>query len=193
LSAPEGDTRARQRRRRTLAREIVDAIVEKHGPERAAVIFRNMARNYLIGVVTCQVVFWVAFFGLPRHGSFSSVFLYVGLFLLVIMAVTVIGAVRATAPLITFVAAANLLLLLLSYFSVLYYHYGTARNWSASLSHWDAVYVALGTLTTAGTGNIYAKSEFARRVLSMQMLVDVVVITLLAGVVVYRLTERASS
>jgi hypothetical protein len=84
---------------------------------------------------------------------------------------------------------ANVLLLLVGDFARLYWTYGATTNWNLRLSRWDALYVAMGTLTTAGTGGIQPHSEFARRLLTAQMGVDLVVFTLLAGVVVWKLTE----
>lgn len=62
--------------------------------------------------------------------------------------------------------------LVLQFFSYLYWAYGTTRNFSIRLTHLDAFYFALGTLTTAGTGNISPVSETARELQAFQMAVD---------------------
>jgi hypothetical protein len=67
--------------------------------------------------------------------------------------------------------------LLVALFSTIYYTHGTTRNWSKPLSHIDAVYVTVGTLTTAGTSGVAAESRFAHGVLTSQMVLDLVVIT----------------
>jgi hypothetical protein len=51
------------------------------------------------------------------------------------------------------------------------------------------VYVAVGTLTTAGTG-IVARTELARLLLTLQRCVDITLVTVLIGVVIHRLTPR---
>lgn len=57
-------------------------------------------------------------------------------------------------------------------FSLLYWNYGTSRNFDHSLTHLDAIYFTLGTLTTAGTGNINATSDVARGIQLAQMTMD---------------------
>ena len=51
---------------------------------------------------------------------------------------------------------------------------------SIRLSHLDAVYFALGTLTT-GSGNIFAKSEYSRTVQTIQLVFDLVLMGFAAG------------
>ncbi|MBO0808091.1 MAG: two pore domain potassium channel family protein [Actinobacteria bacterium] len=53
---------------------------------------------------------------------------------------------------------------------------GTTRNFTIRLSHLDSFYFALGTLSTAGTGNISAISETTRRLQAAQMGVDLILI-----------------
>jgi uncharacterized membrane protein len=57
-------------------------------------------------------------------------------------------------------------------FSDLYWNVGGGRNFTSPLSHLDSLYFSLGTLTTAGTGNVAAASEAARRIQTIQMLLD---------------------
>jgi hypothetical protein len=47
-------------------------------------------------------------------------------------------------------------------FSYIYWAHGTAKDFSVSLTHLDAFYFALGTFTTAGTGNISDQRNSAR-------------------------------
>ncbi len=83
--------------------------------------------------------------------------------------------------------------LLVTVFSLLYWTYGTSENFSQCLSKWDAVYFALGTLTTAGTGNLMAISDLAKALASVQLVVDLVFMGGAVALVVARLGARADN
>jgi hypothetical protein len=57
-------------------------------------------------------------------------------------------------------------------FSYLYWSQGSASNFTMSLSHLDAIYFAIGTLTTSGTGNLAATSETTRGFQALQNVLD---------------------
>jgi Ion channel len=69
------------------------------------------------------------------------------------------------------------LIVLICSFSLLYYKAGAEGHWSQRLTHLDALLLTIGTLTTAGTGDLQAHSEIARGLLLAQMSVDLVVVT----------------
>jgi hypothetical protein len=75
-------------------------------------------------------------------------------------------------------------------FATLYYEYGL-NNWTKPLSHVDAIFVALGMLTTAGTGELQASTDFARGLLVMQMVADLLVFTAIVGVVTHRIVGES--
>jgi hypothetical protein len=75
-------------------------------------------------------------------------------------------------------------------FSVLYWQYGSRANFNIPLSHLDAVYFTLGTLSTAGTGNIVAIRETSRAIQLVQMGVDFGFTLLATGILVSRLTSE---
>jgi hypothetical protein len=77
--------------------------------------------------------------------------------------------------------------------ALLYYTSGTTKNWSQHLSHFDAIFVSIGTLTTAGTSGISAKSTLAHGLLTGQMIVDFVAVTFVIGAALQRLTPRTPS
>ena len=77
-------------------------------------------------------------------------------------------------------------------FSGMYFGLGTKTNWGMPLSHLDAVYVATGVLTTAGTGNITPMTDAARRLVLVQMLVDFVVIAILLAVIAHAIAASFS-
>jgi hydrogenase maturation factor len=76
----------------------------------------------------------------------------------------------------TIVRIENIFSILVATFSTLYWNYGSAANFSVSLTRLDAVYFAIGTLTTAGTGTIAAISQTARGIQTVQMILDLVLV-----------------
>jgi hypothetical protein len=77
----------------------------------------------------------------------------------------------------------------LAFFSALYWSYGTSSNFNVPLTHFDALYFALGTLSTAGTGTINATSELARGLQAAQMTLDLALVVFALGLVVARFTS----
>ena len=61
-------------------------------------------------------------------------------------------------------------------FGAIYWHYGTTRNFNVTMSRWTLSTSRWGTLTTAGTGNIAPVSQLARRLVSMQMVLDFILV-----------------
>jgi hypothetical protein len=78
---------------------------------------------------------------------------------------------------------------LLGAFSYLYWSFGSRANFNMILTHLDAVYFTLGTLTTAGTGSIAATSEAARYIQSLQMLLDLGLMVFAVGIVISRFSS----
>jgi len=74
-------------------------------------------------------------------------------------------------------------------FATLYYEWGLRINWGRSLSHVDALFIALGTLTTAGTGELHASSELARCLVLIRMVVDILMFTGIMAVVTGRIAS----
>jgi hypothetical protein len=74
-------------------------------------------------------------------------------------------------------------------FSYVYWSYGSTANFSVSLTRLDAIYFAIGTLTTAGTGNINATSELMRGIQALQMVLDLGLVVVALGVLVARLSS----
>jgi predicted membrane channel-forming protein YqfA (hemolysin III family) len=80
---------------------------------------------------------------------------------------------------------------LICLFSQLYWGYGTAGNFSIRLSRGDALYFAIGTLTTAGTGNISATSGIAREIQALQMMLDLALLGFAVALAISRLASQA--
>jgi hypothetical protein len=89
-------------------------------------------------------------------------------------------------PVVTAVVLIYLFSLVLQLFSFIYWSYGGTNNFNIALSHLDSFYVALGTLTTAGTGSISAVSETARGIQTLQMGIDLAIVGFAVALVVAR-------
>jgi voltage-gated potassium channel len=88
--------------------------------------------------------------------------------------------------LITVATLVFLVLYVIVLFAWTYWDIGTFTNFGQPLTHIDALYVSVGTLSTAGTGSISAMSKLARGIQSAQMTIDMVLVVFVAGVVVTR-------
>lgn len=89
------------------------------------------------------------------------------------------------------VAAINAVAAVLLGSATAYFWTGDTSNWNITLTHLDALYVAMGTFTTAGTSGITPISEHGRALVIVQMSVDVVVSVLVLGIFASRLTRLA--
>jgi hypothetical protein len=65
----------------------------------------------------------------------------------------------------------------------------THPPWNQSLSHVDALFVAFGTLTTAGMSGIEAKNELTHGLVLAQLIADLALITVMFAVVLPRLKD----
>jgi Ion channel len=95
-------------------------------------------------------------------------------------------------PVLTALFLAYLFSLILQLFSYIYWTYGTTKNFSANLTHFDSFYFALGTLTTVGSGTITANSETARQIQGVQMGLDLLLIGFAVTVILARYTNLLS-
>jgi Ion channel len=95
-------------------------------------------------------------------------------------------------PALTALFLAYLFSLVLQLFSYIYWTYGTTKNFSANLTHFDSFYFALGTLTTVGSGTITANSETARQIQAVQMGLDLLLIGFAVTVILARYTNLLS-
>jgi hypothetical protein len=89
-------------------------------------------------------------------------------------------------------ATLNAIVLLIVDFATWYVSTGTASNWAPQLTRFDGLAVALGTLTTAGAPGIVPHSELARRIVTVQLVVDIVAAIVLFGLFVGRISGRAA-
>jgi voltage-gated potassium channel len=76
-------------------------------------------------------------------------------------------------------------------FTIIYWTLGTAQNFNAPLTKLYALYITVGTFSTAGTGSIYPTSEVARACVTVQMALDVAVVGVVLAGIASRLTTSA--
>jgi hypothetical protein len=147
-----------------------------------------MKRAGLIEVVMVQTLFWTVTLSQTRRHAAAGFIIAVDVFLmlsgvaaLVFMARTPVGVPRLAFGLVSSVS------LILANFSRFYWSYGGGSNFTRPLTHLDAVYFAVGTLSTAGTGNLAAAvSQTAVARQTAQMAVDIAFTVFAAGVVATR-------
>jgi hypothetical protein len=84
-----------------------------------------------------------------------------------------------------------LILYLIWIFSFTYYLLGSQQHWNRALSHVDAIYVAVGTLTTAGSAGISASGDLTRSVLIGQMVLGLLGVTVSLALVLHRVMQAA--
>jgi Ion channel len=143
-----------------------------------------------VAVILAQGALWFNFF-------FFSQATFTGLYVIIPSVITIIGI---TYVLISVTRSVSMpetaLMLLLGFsslvgnFSILYWNYGTTVNFTAYLTRLDAVYFAVGTLTTAGTGNISAVSQLARGLQGLQMALDIGFLVFAVALAVVEISAR---
>jgi hypothetical protein len=144
-----------------------------------------------VGMVVGTIVLWGLFFLLDEQGTSAVWILPIFASFTVAFAYLVVryGRNKDVSGWVVGIIAVLTVLSLIGNFAFAYFLDGASGNWSIPLSHLDAILVSVGTLTTAGTGDVQPHTELARGLVTAQMALDVVVVTVVAGVVVWRLTE----
>jgi DNA-binding transcriptional regulator YhcF (GntR family) len=138
-----------------------------------------------------QPYLWLSFFS-SRRDAFTGSGMVVVSILLVVSAIGILLVAGDSAP-ATLLGLVYTLSALTYLFSTLYWGYGEAPNFSTSLTRLDSIYFSVGTLTTAGTGNISATSELSRGLQTAQMILGFVLVVFVVAIVIPRLTRPAKS
>jgi hypothetical protein len=139
------------------------------------------------------LAFWVVFFTKAERASFgNNETIVIFTLITVLNAVVLISGPVRKGPLLSILITELMftIVLLISLFSALYWGYGTTTNFSPSLSRLDAIYFTIGTLSTAGTGNIVAISESARFLQTAQMAIDVFLVVFAIALIMPRFISR---
>jgi len=90
-------------------------------------------------------------------------------------------------------ATLNALVLLIVDFAIWYVSTGTDVNWIPRLTRFDGLALAMGTFTTAGAPGIVAHSELARRLVTVQLVVDILAAIVLFGLLAGRFAGRSEA
>lgn len=105
--------------------------------------------------------------------------------LIAILPLIWLAASRRFRPVVAALVLAYGFAVLLETFTLVHWSHGSSRDFSMPLSHFDAFYFALGTLTT-GSGNVSAISEASRRIQTTQMVIDLVFIGFIVALLMAR-------
>jgi hypothetical protein len=147
----------------------------------------------IIMIVAIQVYLWGNLFGVSR-GAFTGPTYVIPWIVAVALGIFVLASVLRFGSLVDVLAALLFAFsTLMAIFSTLYWNYGTVANFSQRLTRLDAIYFTVGTMTTAGTGNINAISEAARGLQVLQMILDLGLLVFVVGLVVAELSSRSKN
>ena len=167
-------------------------------PPRWIDLSRRQRRHAVIGMMISVALAWALLFGIyylipftDRTGAQSVVRLVLGILLFVGVLAWQLGQVtRAELPGLRAVHALGVAIpLFLLVFAVVYLSLSQSdtTHFSEPLNHTGALYMVVTVFSTVGFGDITPKGDLARILVSIQMLLDLVVI----GAVVRLLTNAA--
>lgn len=152
---------------------------------------RSALRSLLVSAVIV-----VGYFTLPFTSPLTAntiAFLAAGLLLVAGLLVWQVRAIRVSSyPRVrAFATVAITLPLFLVIFAIAYHlmSRADATNWSEPMSRLDALYFTVTTFATVGFGDINARSATARAVVTVQIILDLVLIGLMTRVIVRAVQE----
>lgn len=150
-----------------------------------------MSRPVVYGIMgVLAVAGWVEYLYVPQGlNAFVLTVLTIGLAVAVWMTWTAVQVVRNPEIPTVYTGLSIVIIgsLVINMFALFYWTAGSMANFTQQFTRLDAVYFTVGTLSTAGTGNIAATSELARGVQTAQMVLDMVLLVVAAGLLVTRL------
>lgn len=133
-------------------------------------------------------LFWI-FVGISQGKSVNMIVMIGGIYFAVSGTVTIVakctGLFTGATPIyldVVYYLMAFTILFMVSYWSC-----GGGYNFNIHLTRLDAAYFTIGTLSTAGTGNIVPTSELARALQALQMALNLVFLSIAVALVVTRL------
>ena len=150
---------------------------------------------WAIVFVVVPVSLWIAQFELYQRSSTGVLYTLNAILLTAVAIGWVIYEAtrqRFVLPLAIFAAIFSLSQLL-QYFAYLYWSIGNKTNFNQPLSHLDALYFAVGTFTTAGTGKLVATSDSAVRLQLIQMGLDFTLIAIAVTLLFMRFSMHLSA
>jgi Ion channel len=144
----------------------------------------------VVAVILAQGALWFNLF-VFNQGTFT------GFYVIIPSVITIIGITYVLISITRFGSMPEMALMVLlgfsslvGNFSIIYWSYGTTGNFTEHLTRLDAIYFAVGTLTTAGTGNISAVSQLARGLQGLQMALDIGFIVFAVALAVAEISAR---
>jgi hypothetical protein len=153
---------------------------------------RASARRALhlsFGLILAQIFIWESFFRQTRRPSGTSLDIVSLLAAVGAISLIFIGVRIRWTFLELFTIVGNAFAVLLLSFATFYWNNGSTANFNLTLTRVDSVYFAMGTLSTAGTGNIAAISESARVAQVWQMVLGLILVLFAAGIAISRLSS----
>ncbi len=175
-------------------------MAETHVGPRWADLTRRQRTRAVAGTVASVALTWIVMFGLyylvpftDRASRGALVRLFVGIAgFIVVLAFQLRQIKNAELPILRAVQALSVAVgLFLVVFAALYLSLaeGTPGSFSEELNHTGALYLTITVFSTVGFGDITPETDFARIVVALQMLLDLIVI----GAVVRLLVNAAKS
>ncbi len=159
--------------------------------DRRRLSLKNLGRWIVIAFPLLAILylawFQVIFDSRDRLSPSDAVF--AGVFVIVWLAAAVWAILRESSLLAAIGFSVYSIAILIGFFASLYLGSGSPDDWSRRLSQLDAVTLAMGTFTTAGTYGVTPMSETARGLVTLQMGVDVIATVVIFGLLAARLTE----
>jgi hypothetical protein len=149
----------------------------------------NKEPGWVLVGLAIQVAVWPWFITATVRGHISAwAIVSIVLALLVNLALIIIS-VRPSDLVGVIQIFVSAVLVVIGTFSYFYWEYGTAKEFHINLTHFDAFYFAIGTLST-GTGNISAISTTSRVLQSVQMITDFILIVFIAAAIFARISSK---
>jgi hypothetical protein len=149
----------------------------------------NTESGWIVVGLAIQAAVWPLFITATERGHISAWAIFSIVLALTVNLVFLIFSVRPSDLIGVITIFVSAVLVLTGTFSYYYWECGTTKNFTINLTHFDAFYFAIGTLTT-GTGNISATSTISRVLQSLQMTTDFILIVFIAGIIIARLSSR---
>jgi hypothetical protein len=149
----------------------------------------NTDPGWMILGLVIQAPVWLLFITATGREHISAWAILFIILALAVHLVLIILAVRPSDLIGVIPIFVSTVLVVIGTFSYFYWQYGTAKEFHISLTHFDAFYFSIGTLST-GTGNISAISTASRVLQSMQMITDFILIAFVAAAIFARISSR---
>jgi hypothetical protein len=151
----------------------------------------NTEFGWIVVGLVIQAAVWPLFITATERGHISAWAILSIVLALAVNLVLIVLSVRPSDLIGVIPVFVSAVLVVIGTFSYYYWEYGTTKEFHIKLTHFDAFYFAIGTLST-GTGNISAISTTSRVLQSLQMITDFILIVFIAAAIFARISKRWS-